>query len=57
MVIFPEHLTFTNIVGKLVKELQWKLSDLAKQGINFMDKWMAEPGVRKCIQHTVFFPG
>ena len=32
-----------------VKELKLKILDLAKQGLNFRDKWMAEPGVKKFI--------
>ena len=47
--LFPEHCVFTFIVGKLVKELKWKILDSAKQGINFRAKWMAVPVVRKSI--------
>ena len=38
----------TVIVGKLVKE-EWKIFNSAKKGLNFMEEWMAEPGVKKFI--------
>ena len=52
LVYFPEHHVFTGIVGKLVMEMERKLFDNAKEGVKWMDDWMAEPGVN--VSRTVY---
>ena len=52
LVFFPEHHIFTGIVGKLIKEMERKLFDSEKEGVKWMDDWMATPGVN--VSRTVY---
>ena len=49
---FPEHHVFTGIVGKLVKELERRVFDTPEEGKNFLDEWMATPGIN--VSRTVY---
>ena len=52
LVFFPEHHVFTGIVGKVVKELERNVFESPDEGLNFLDEWMAEPGVN--VSRTVY---
>ena len=52
LVYFPEHHIFTGILGKLIMEMERKLFDSAKEGVKWMDEWMATPGVN--VSRTVY---
>ena len=49
---FPEHHVFTGIVGKLVKELERNVFDSPGEGKDFLNDWMAEPGIN--VARTVY---
>ena len=48
----PEHHVYTGIFGKLVMEFERKAFDSPEEGKDYLDKWMASPGIN--VSRTVY---
>ena len=48
----PEHHVYTGIFGKLVMEFERKSFDTPQEGKDYLDTWMASPGIN--VSRTVY---
>ena len=51
LINFPELQVLTGVVGKVVKELERKAFTTAKEGTDFMNKWMETVNVQRTVYH------